>query len=51
LRDELASLTVVSATWQALGLTGALTCVGGVTPLAANGAPVFTPVWRTLAFD
>jgi hypothetical protein len=86
LRDELASLTVVSATWQALGLTGAPTSVDGaaapyggahqlttdaaplpgaialsplhstpivdgVTPLAADGTPVFAPVWRTLAFD
>jgi hypothetical protein len=86
LRDELAALTVVSATWQALGLTGTLTSVDGasppyggarqlttdaapapgatalsplhstpivdgVTPLAADGKPLFAPVWRTLAFD
>jgi hypothetical protein len=85
-RDELAALPVVSATWQALGLGGALTSVDGasppyggarqlttdtapasgaialsplhstpvvdgVTPLAADGKPLFAPVWRTLAFD
>jgi hypothetical protein len=77
---------VVRATWQALGLPGALTSVDGaaapfggarqlttdaaplpgavalsplhstpivdgVTPLEANGSPVFAPVWRALAFD
>ena len=83
LRDELAALSVVSATWQALGLGGALTSVDGVaapygggkqlttdaapapgnsalsplhstpivdgvTPLAADGTPLFAPVWRAL---
>ncbi len=86
LRDELAALSVVSATWQALGLGGALTSVDGanaafagahqlttnaepapgataaaplhsstvvdgVTPRAADGMPLFAPVWRSLAFD
>jgi hypothetical protein len=86
LRDELALLSVVSATWQALGVAGALTSVDGasapyggarqlstnanpvpgavalsplhstpivdaVTPKAADGSPLFAPVWRTLLFD
>jgi hypothetical protein len=85
-RDELAALSVVGATWQALGLTGALTAVDGAaapfggarqlttdaaaapdaraaaplhgstvvddaTPRAADGTPLFAPVWRYLAFD
>jgi hypothetical protein len=84
--DELAALAVVSATWQALGLTGSLTSVDGasapfgdahqlttdaapnasgmarapfhgstvtddVTPRAADGTPLFAPVWRSLAVD
>jgi hypothetical protein len=85
LRDELSTLSVVSASWQALGLGDTLTSVDGpnaafagahqlttnaepatvavvaplhsstvvdgVTPRAADGTPLFAPVWRALAFD
>lgn len=85
-RDELVSLALISAAWQALGVTGPLTSVDGatapfggarqlttdaaanpsgtaqaplhgstvvddVTPRAADGTPLFAPVWRYLALD
>lgn len=51
LRDQLATLTVVSATWRVLGLGGALTLVDGVAAPYGGATPLLAPVWRALLVD